>query len=73
MTFSEVVDGGWSSYETSECQSSSLEKAVGSGRRALSLYTTIGIDHEPLLGNIALVFCCAYHELLRGQVHVGWG
>lgn len=37
MTFSDVVLGGWSSYETSECQSSSFENAVGSGRREASL------------------------------------
>ena len=33
--------GGWISYVTSLCQSSDFEKAVESGRRAASLYTTV--------------------------------
>ena len=40
ITLSEVVHGGCSSYETSECQRSSLENALGSGRREPSLNTT---------------------------------
>lgn len=60
MTLRDVVLGGWISYVTSLCQSSSFEKAVLSGRRAASLYTTIiglsadlrynimfGTDREP--------------------------
>ena len=37
--FSEVVLGGWSSYETSECQRSMLGK--GSERGEEVLYTTV--------------------------------
>lgn len=39
-SFSEVVLGGWSSYETSECQRSMLGKESVRGEEAL-LYTTI--------------------------------
>lgn len=39
-SLSEVVLGGCSSYDTSECHSSSLEKVLGSGRRDESVYTT---------------------------------
>lgn len=46
MTLSEVVLGGCSSYETSECQSSILENALGSGRREPSLYTTVNADRQ---------------------------
>ena len=42
ITLSEVVLGGWRSYETSECQRSILENALGSGRREPSLNTTVG-------------------------------
>lgn len=45
MTFRDVVLGGWISYVTSLCQSSNFEKAVESGRRAASLYTTtVGVS-----------------------------
>jgi hypothetical protein len=37
INLSDVVLGGCSSYDTSECQSSSLEKAAGSGRLDESL------------------------------------
>ena len=37
ITLSDVVLGGCSSYVTSECQSSSVEKAAVSGRRDESL------------------------------------
>ena len=37
ITLSEVVLGGCSSYETSECQRSILENALGSGRRVPSV------------------------------------
>ena len=40
MILRDVVLGGWISYVTSLCQSSTFEKAVESGRRAASLYMT---------------------------------
>lgn len=46
MTLRDVVLGGWISYVTSLCQSSDFEKAVESGRRAASLYTTI-VGRQP--------------------------
>ena len=41
ITLSDVVLGGCSSYDTSECHRSIFANALGSGRREPSLYTTV--------------------------------